>query len=225
MKHLNLIAISILFFSCQKECLPPPEPCTPSYFADVTMTEKQGFEYSLMIGNNPVDTWKGDTTSTGRSIDVSIYYTGEPLEFRIRQFGGGLYAWSDVYRDSVRVPSAKLYQLPSQSGSGSLWVHREGGLNKITARNSLYCQSEARLTYNGKDTLLTLAAKPAGTEGGTDYVFYTTDSVFNISFQLLTPCEYWSNHDVMRVSSSSIKEFDAEVKIGVRKEDCENIKK
>lgn len=219
MKHL-LPIISILFFSCQKECLPPP--CEPKYFADVRLKEKQGVEYTLLIGNAPFDSWKGDTTSQVRSFDVTDYHTGEPMVFRVRAYLPGLFAFSDVYMDSVRTYAPELYQLPAQNGSGSLWVHREGGVNKITVRNALNCASQARLIYNGKDTLLNLAPKQAGTEGGTDYVFFTEDEVFDISFQLLTPCEYWLKHDVIRVSSSKIVPFEFDMEIGVREEECDN---
>jgi hypothetical protein len=222
MQKLYLILITLAFYSCCKE----PLPCNVQYFADVEIQE-QG-DYTLLIDNVPVDSWKGSS----RTVDISERYTGAAADFRLRReidLGGPnidvLNLYSDVYRDSVRVESPELLEIGDQTSSGTLWLRREGGKNKITVRNSLECPSQARLVYNGLDTVFNLAGSPAGTEGGTDHVFYTNDSVFNITFQLLTPCEFWPR-EVMRVSSSSIQPFDFPgLTIGVRKEDCETIKK
>lgn len=229
MKKLLLPLLSIIFFSCQKECLPPP--CEPTYFADLTLKEKQGIKYTLLIDEIPVTSWKGDTSSQGRTIDISERYFGDPADFRVRAFidlGGlnidGIYYYSDVFRDSVRVPGERKLELVDQSGSGVLSVTREGGRNKILVRNSLECASQARLTYNGRDTLLNLADRNAGTAGGSDYRFETTDSVFNITFQLLTPCEFYPR-ELMKVSSASIQDFNINPTLAVRKEDCGEIKK
>lgn len=214
MKLLFTLSLIVLF-SCQKEC---PPPCEETVFADVKFKEVQGVDYSLRIGEIPVDSWKGDTTIPVRSFDVTSFYEGLPLDFRIRAYLPGKYVYSDVYRDSVKMNAPERVELPAQNGSGSIWVRREGGKNRITVRNSLNCRSRARLIYNGKDTVLNLAQKSAGTEGGTDYVFENRDSVFNISFQLLDPCEYWLTHDVLRVTSETLKPFEfRDVNIKVRK--------
>lgn len=221
MKHLIGFFASLIFFSCQKECLPP---CNPSYFVDLTLKEKQGIEYTLMIGNTPFDSWNGDTLNTGRTFDVTDYYTGEPFEFKVRAFIDlqgpnidGIFYYSDVFRDSVRVPGERKLELVDQTGSGVLWVERVGDLNKVKLTNNLGCASQARLTYNGKDTTISMEAK-------SQYRFENTDSVFNISFQLLTPCEFWPR-ELMKVSSSNIQDIDISPRIGVRKEDCNNIQK
>lgn len=220
MKHLIGFFASLIFFSCQKECLPP---CNPSYFVDITLKEKQGIEYTLMIGNTPFDSWNGDTASQVRTIDISERYFGDPADFRVRAFidlGGpnidGIFYYSDVFRDSVRVPEERKLELVDQTGSGVLWVERVGSLNKVKLTSNLNCASQARLTYNGKDTTISMEAK-------SQYRFENTDSVFNISFQLLTPCGFYPR-ELMKVSSSSIQDIEISPRIGVRKEDCENIK-
>jgi hypothetical protein len=220
MQKLYLILITLILVSCCKE----PPPCNVQYFADVEIQEHG--DYTLLIDNVPVDSWKGSS----RTVDISERYTGVPADFRVKRFidlGGpnndGIFYYSDVYRDSVRVPSVPLVEIKDQSGSGVLSVVREGNRNKILVRNALPCASQAKLTYNGKDTLLNMGT--GSTENGSDYRFETEDSVFNITFQLLTPCEFWPR-ELMKVSSSSIQPFDfSGLSIGVRKEDCETIKK
>jgi hypothetical protein len=216
---------SILLFILVSCCKEPP-PCNVQYFADVYIQE-QG-DYTLLIDGNPVDSWKGSS----RNVDISERYTGVPADFRLRReidLGGPnidvLNLYSDVYRDSVRVPGPELLEIGDQTSSGTIWLRREGGRNKITVRNSLDCPSQARLVYNGRDTVLSLAGSPAGTQGGSDYRFETEDSVFNITFQLLPPCEFYQVHDVLSVNSSSIREFNHEIKIAVRNQDCGEVMK
>lgn len=225
MKQLNLIGflatVIMLSIGCCKDV---PPPCNPSYFVDVTLKEKQGIEHTLMIGNTPFDSWNGDTLNTGRTFDVTDYYTGEPLEFRVRAFidlGGpnidGIFYYSDVFRDSVRVPGERRLELVDQTGSGVLWVERVGNQNTITLTNSLNCKSTVKVVYNMDSLTFDLPAKE-------QYRFKTTDSVFNISFQLLTPCDFYPN-ELMKVSSSSIQDIDINPTLAVRKEDCGEIKK
>lgn len=221
MKQLIGFFASLIFFSCQKECLPEPQPC---YFADVTLTRVPGIEYTLMTGKTPIDKWTGDP------VEITPYYTS-PMELQIRasvDLGGKnidfINYFSDVFQDSVRVPGEKYYQLGDQSGAGSIWVERLGDRNKVTVRNSLDCASQARLVYNGRDTVLNLTSKQAGTQGGSDITFETTGE-FDISFQLLTPCGFYQTHDVLKVSSSKILPIEISPRIGVRKEDCNNIQK
>lgn len=232
MKQLNYIGffatVIMLVLGCQKECLPPP--CTPSYFADLTLKEKQGVEYTLLIDEIPVTSWKGDTSSQTRTVDISERYPGSAADFRVMveiDLGGphidALKLYSNIFRDSVEQNSPELIEIVDQSSTGTLWVKREGGRNRILVRNSSNCPQQARLIYNGRDTLLNLADRNAGTEGGSDYVFFTNDSVFNITFQLLTPCEFYPR-ELMKVSSSNIQDIEISPRIGVRKEDCNMIK-
>lgn len=214
MQKIYLIAIAFIFFSCCKE----PEPCNPSCFADVEI-EEQG-DYTLLIDGNPVDSWKGSS----RTVDISERYSGVPADFRLRRFidlGGpnidGIYYYSDVFKDSVRVPGERKLELVDQSGSGVLWVERVGNQNTITLTNSLNCKSAVKIVYNTDSLTFDLPARE-------QYRFKTTDSVFNITFQLLTPCEFYPR-ELMKVSSSSIQDFNINPTLAVRKEDCGEIKK
>lgn len=230
MKQLNYIGffatVTMLVLACQKECLDPPKPC---YFADLTLKEKQGIEYTLLIDNAPVTSWKGDTASQVRTIDISERYKGVPADFRVRaeiDLGGPnidvLKLYSNIFRDSVEQNSPELIEIVDQSSTGTLAVKREGGRNRILVRNSSNCPQQARLIYNGRDTLLNLADRNAGTQGGSDYVFYT-EGDFDISFQLLTPCGFYQTHDVLKVSSSKIVPFEFDLGVKVRKEDCNSV--
>lgn len=241
MKHL-LPIISILFFSCQKEC--PPPPCDPmtTANAEVKVSNTAGvYNYDLYFhgayGEHSVWSAKADTLGNPffAEPDITIYTEdATTYSFRVRATKalagqGGAYFYSDWYDLpkgdtglAVKRNGPQVVIMAAQghtSNSGTIWLERTGDLNKVTLSNRLRCRSRARLIYNGKETMFTL-------DPGQQYKFENRDSVFDVSFQMLDPCEYWLKHDVLRVTSDILKSPVVFDNVDIRvKEGCNQIEK